>query len=111
MEGASINKINLIKPLFQEKYSNLFFSLDEKSEISLWDIRTKKRLSSCSLNNKSNENLIYFDSHNDCSQFISGFDSGTIHVALFFSLKYVTLKGMGFANDETSFSSQFEETD
>lgn len=71
----------ILKPFFNEKFNNLFFSINEKHDCVLWDLRIKKQLNFCSLfGNKTTNNLILFDNYNEYSQFISGCDNGIIKV-------------------------------
>ena len=84
-----------IKPFFHEKFSNLFFSINDEYESILWDMRIKKQLNICSLIKKTennNQNLILFENNSDFSEFISGFDNGLIQVFIFFIISKEKIK-------------------
>lgn len=92
MEFGQSNII-LLKPFYNEKLNNLFFSINEEQECTLWDLRIKKQLNTCSLyGNKISNDLILFENYNDYSQFISGFDNGIIKVYPKFYLFFIKME-------------------
>jgi len=73
----------LIKPFYEEKHSNLFFSINEKNDAVLWDFRTKKQLNVFSMKNQqSDASLVSFEIKEGFGNFISAFDDGIIQVIL-----------------------------
>ena len=72
-------RINKIYPFYEEKHSNLFFSIDGNNNLVLWDLRSKKQLL---LWNLSKEKIVSFEFTEGFREFYTAFENGKIQVDL-----------------------------